>query len=949
MTVTALLVSHDGARWLPAVLGGLAQQTRSPDRIVVVDTGSTDGSLEVLRAGLGGENVVAAGDLSFPEAVAAGLAHLGPAADEDWLWLLHDDSAPAPTALEALMDAARESPSVSLLGPKLREWPSLRHLLEVGVTISGTGRRETGLERGEYDQGQHDDRRQVLAVNTAGMLVRRPVLEELHGFDHNLPLFGTDLDLGWRAARAGHRCLVVPQAVVFHVEAAQHGIRRSRLCGRGYRSSQRRAALYTLLVSCSLVVLPVQAVRLFLASLLRALGFLLVRAPRECWDELTAVAATYARPDRVLVGRLRRRRTARVSPRRVRHLLPPVWLPYRHGLDSAAELVRALWHQAGDLSARRSSRSHPPETGPVPAEAESLPADTGMMTRLASSPAALAFAVLVIAALVGARRLYGAGALAGGALLPGPPSAFDWWGLYLESWHHVGVGSDAATAPYVLPLAILGTVLLAKAGLVIDLLFFFVVPLAAFGAYRFLLELTGAKLPALWGAVAYGLVPVLCGAVGQGRLGTVAAAVILPWVAKAALRLPLGYSTDRRWRAAWRTALLLALLAAFTPLGWLLAVAVALVGLAVGLVRAPQAWSRPSAWGPVLTACAAALVLLVPWSWQATVHEGLGAWLFEAGLPAPAFTSAPSAAAVALGRIGDVAAAPGWLSAGVVAAGLAALARRDTRARVLSAWVVLLVALGAMALLAEHTWQPRGHLEAQPVWWGLPLLVASGAVVTAATVAAVDIGSKLSGASFGWRQPLGVLLVGAAVLSPLAGLGWWVVTAEQGPLERSPAAPVPAYMSEAAATRPANGVLVIQGSSRRGLQYDVLRGDGLRTGDGSVLPTVGAQQPMTRLVGDLASRPDSADIAALASHGVRYVYLPAPADPRLAGNLDSVSGLNFASAVHRGSRAWQVERAPSAAALPRPAGSRRPLLLGVEALAVLVVAVLAVPSRRQRR
>src|SRR6185312_17480745 len=97
---------------------------------------------------------------------------------------------------EQLLAVAESTPSADILGPKLREWPSLRRLLEVGVTISGTGRRETGLERGEYDQGQHDQRRQVLAVNTAGMLVRRTVLEELGGFDRALPLFGNDIDFG---------------------------------------------------------------------------------------------------------------------------------------------------------------------------------------------------------------------------------------------------------------------------------------------------------------------------------------------------------------------------------------------------------------------------------------------------------------------------------------------------------------------------------------------------------------------------------------------------------------------------------------------------------------------------------------------------------------------------------------------------------------------------------
>ena len=44
VVVTAVLVSHDGARWLPAVLDGLADQTRPLDHVVAVDTGSTDES-----------------------------------------------------------------------------------------------------------------------------------------------------------------------------------------------------------------------------------------------------------------------------------------------------------------------------------------------------------------------------------------------------------------------------------------------------------------------------------------------------------------------------------------------------------------------------------------------------------------------------------------------------------------------------------------------------------------------------------------------------------------------------------------------------------------------------------------------------------------------------------------------------------------------------------------
>jgi GT2 family glycosyltransferase len=242
---------------------------------------------------------------SYGEVVRAGL-DLIPAtsgAEPDWVWLLHDDSSPDADALEQLLAAAGEHPEVAIFGPKLREWPSLRRLIELGVTISGTGRRETGLERGEYDQGQHDERRVVLAVNTAGMLVRREVLDEL-GFDPALGFFGNDIDFGWRAARAGHSTMVAPEALVFHAEAAHRGQRTSRLAAHHHRQ-ERQAAIFTLLANGSGRGLPFRILRLTLGTLLRALGFLLVRAPSEARDELVALGSVVGRP-----GRLHAARTA---------------------------------------------------------------------------------------------------------------------------------------------------------------------------------------------------------------------------------------------------------------------------------------------------------------------------------------------------------------------------------------------------------------------------------------------------------------------------------------------------------------------------------------------------------------------------------------------------------------------------------------------------------------
>ncbi len=60
----------------------------------------------------------------------------------------------------------------------------------------------------------------VLAVSTAGMLIKRSLFEELGGFDPSLELFRDDIDLGWRAHIAGYSVICVGEAILYHAEAS---------------------------------------------------------------------------------------------------------------------------------------------------------------------------------------------------------------------------------------------------------------------------------------------------------------------------------------------------------------------------------------------------------------------------------------------------------------------------------------------------------------------------------------------------------------------------------------------------------------------------------------------------------------------------------------------------------------------------------------------------------
>ncbi len=953
--VCVVLVTHDGATWLPAVLEGIAAQSTPVGAVCAVDTNSSDGSAELVETTLAPRVPTtvlrAGGATSYPQAVGQALAAITAAGQAPtWIWLLHDDSNPHPDALRELTAAAAARPDADLLGPKLREWPSLRRLLELGVTISGTGRRETGLERGEYDQGQHDDVREVLAVNSAGLLVRRDVLEELGGFDENLPMFGNDVDLGWRAAAAGRTSLIVPQAVVFHAEAAHRGLRRTPLTGRHTHYQERRAALYTLLANCRGALLPFQFVRLVLGSLLRVLGFLVVRSVGEALDELAAVMSVCARPGQVLAARRQRSQRYDAAGRppdhdRVRRLLPPWWVPYRHGLDFVGDLVAAATNQAADVAERR--RAAAAERDPQAPVArhrddEDDFEDTGLVVRFLTDPVAVALAVVALALLIGGRGAFGEAA--GGALSPAPTGAGDWWRLHLESHHVIGFGSDVPAPAYVLPLALVATLI--GPGTTMSALLVLAAPFALWGAWRFL-RVVGRLVTRygaprwllLWGATGYALVPLLAGAWEGGRWGVVVAAALLPWVAHAAL----GFAepdASRRWRAAWRTGLLLALLTAFAPVAWWLFVALGLVVVAASAFVVRGAVRDRSVWGPPALGLGIPLVLLAPW-WLPALWEGAGATtLLDVGRWP---TAATDGVDLLLGRLGDLG-APWWLGVVLPVLALLALVPRATRIGVVVCWLVAAVAAAVAVPLALTSVDLTGGGE-QQAGLGPVLLVLHGAWITAVVIA----GAALTDTRLAKGVQVGVAVAAlAAAAVPAAGLLWFAVWGGDD-LTHTPDSGIPVYLAQQAETGPEHGILVIRGGVETGLDYTVVRGDGRTVGEDEIAALTPEDEAATDLVRDLATAPTPAGARKLTDLGIDAVVMPAPADGDVAARLDATTGFVRASAADRATRAWQLNRSPEPDSVAGPRSWPRTGLLVVQALAWPAALVLALPTLRRSR
>ena len=945
--VVALLVSHDGARWLPAVVDGLRDQTVPVTGVVAVDTGSKDESVDLLLDAFD-EVVTLTGRAAYPEAVRTGLEQVAPD-DAEWVWLLHDDSNPAPDALEQLLAAAADDPTADILGPKLREWPSLKRLLEVGITISGTGRRETGLEPGEYDQGQHDEVDEVLAVNTAGMLVRRSVLDELGGFDDNLPIFGNDIDFGWRAAARGHRTLAVPEAVVFHAEAAHRGLRRTPLTGRHTHYQERRAALFTLLANVPGRRLPWQVVRLVVGTFVRMIGFFVVRSPGEALDDLAALFSVCTSP-----GELRRaRRARRTSEQRdLRPLLAPWWLPYRHGLDVVGDIVNAAFNQAQDVADRRRAAKEAaapsPIRRPTVVDDDDAPeADSGLVARFLTNPLAVSLTLVVALSVFGAREAFGR--VTGGGLAPAPAQATDLLRLWTESWHPLGTGTAVPAPAYTAVLGLLGWVLGDSAAAAVSAILLLAVPLALWGAWRMLRvvgRLVDPQGSPRWlvalGAVSYALVPVTSGAFGDGRLGVVAVSVIVPFLAHAAL----GFGDperDRRWRAAWRSGLLLAVASAFEPIAWAFAILLTLVVLLLAFVVTRTVPRGRAVLGPPAVTLAVTPVLLLPWWLPAIQHGAASLLLMETGRqPYPSLTFSD----FLLGRFGPGTGGPWWLGALLVVLAALALLPRATRIPVLVAWIVAAVAaLTATVLSVVPLSLPGGSVRP-----GIAVLsiVLHGCFVLAALLGAQGLVTILRRSQ---REHHEALLVGLAVVAaiiPAVALGWFVWKGP-GDLANSESTGIPPFMTDESRAEPAAGILVIRGDLEHGLTYTVHRGAGDTLGENEILYASKPDPAFDADVRALVSRPTAGIVDDLARAGVRYLVLPAPYDGTVAAGLDATDGLGQAGTESQQTRTWHVDTPVDPAAVDGPGSLLRVVLLVVQGLGLLLVLVLSAPTVRAGR
>ena len=883
--VTALVLSRDGAQWLPRTLAGLAGQERPAERVIGIDVGSSDGSAGLLSKG---DGILVTVEPGLAGALAAGVAAAqsagatsasapagtgttagtGTAATDGepvaWYWIVHDDSAPAPGALAALLKGADRNPAAAVLVPKTVAWSDPGRLVGVGSRWAPGSPVVDPLETTERDQGQYDVDRPVYAGDSAGMLIRTDVWHDLDGMDPEVGDWAGPADLCRRVWAIGAEVMFVPAAVLSHRQAGHRGVRPTP--GPPHpRRSARSGQLILELSQAPALALPWRYVRAWLSTAVRVFALLLTREPEEASAELAGAWRVLGHP-----GRIHR---ARRSLRR-----PPVGnltRPARVRASRGAALTHSLdsW---SDRSRRGSTRRWWPPPGRV------------------WHPLAIA-GVLAIAAFVREPgQLLGAGTLRGGGLLPAP-GAMDLLDGYLASWHPARFGS-ALPMPAYLPLLSAASVpFLGSVDVLLRLAFGLAVPLAFLSCYASLGPAwVGRHRIAL--SLAYAVLPAGVAAMGGGRVSTLAVLLLGPptarLIARAAMRARAG---SPGMRPALAAGTMLGVVVAFAPAVYVVAVLGAVLGW-IGL--------RPARW-PLRTALiilGVAGIFLVLWAVRVLNAPWLA--LSEVGVNDPSLgVPAPAPWGLAPGGPTSVA----WAGVPLIVLALLAVAaaRFSTRALVLLAAAAGLVAAAAwLEPVAGFLWPELGQ---GMLWPGAFLLLA--AALLAFLVAGVAarpglVGELLSAA---WVLCIAVLVV-----------GWWVAPRTLSVGTGTGLPPVVSLDAESQA-RPRSLVLDrLDGQ----LRYAVASGPQVSLGDADAVAGSVVDPGFDDAVAGLVSGASGQVEEELGGRAIRFVVFDGPPEDPLVAELDATFGLRQLARAPEQSL-WLVAGDPTRAELTDPTASSK--------------------------
>lgn len=226
--IEIIIPNWNGKSMLEHCLLSLRRQTYSNFRVIVVDNGSSDGSIELLEDAFPEVKLIQLHqNTGFSVAVNKGIeSSAGP-----WLLLLNNDMEVAEDCLEKLRQAIEQYPQFQMFALKMMNFHQRAYIDGAGDAVlrGGVGYR---LGTMEQDGEKYQIDRESFGACGGAALYSRNFFDTVGLFDGDFFAYLEDVDLNMRARRHGQRCMFIARATVYHIGSASSGSKINRITVR---------------------------------------------------------------------------------------------------------------------------------------------------------------------------------------------------------------------------------------------------------------------------------------------------------------------------------------------------------------------------------------------------------------------------------------------------------------------------------------------------------------------------------------------------------------------------------------------------------------------------------------------------------------------------------------------------------------------------------------------
>jgi GT2 family glycosyltransferase len=220
--VSVVVVTFNALPWLEQAL-----ESVRGNETIVVDHGSTDGTLELLRERFPEARLIEQENKGLGGGSNAGMR----VASGDWFLLLNSDAWATEGALERLVAFANDHPEAAVVGPKLRYpdgrlqrsvrgFPTLWRLATEYLFLRKLAPRSRAFNAFYGDGFAYDRPYEAEFLMGAVLLVRREAADTVGLFDEDYFMFSEETDWLYRFRQAGWKVLFTPDAEFVHVGGA---------------------------------------------------------------------------------------------------------------------------------------------------------------------------------------------------------------------------------------------------------------------------------------------------------------------------------------------------------------------------------------------------------------------------------------------------------------------------------------------------------------------------------------------------------------------------------------------------------------------------------------------------------------------------------------------------------------------------------------------------------